>query len=95
MEKLFVRKEALAEYIVSYPVQWGFPGGSVVKNLPSSAGDICLILGSARSSEEGHGSPLHYSCLENPMGGGAWEAVQSMEVAKIRTRLSDFTFPFI
>ena len=46
----------------------------MVKNLPASAGDICLIPGSARSPEEGHGNPLHYSCLENPMARGAWRA---------------------
>ena len=56
---------------------------------------LVLQLTSCILPGEGNGSPLHYSCLENPMGGGAWEAVQSMEVAKIRTRLSDFTFPFI
>ena len=42
---------------------------------------------------EGNGTPLQYSCLENPMDGGAWRAaVQG--VAKSRTRLSDFTFTF-
>ena len=46
----------------------------MVKNLPASAGDICLIPGSARSPEEEHGNPLHYSCLENPMDRGAWWA---------------------
>ena len=42
---------------------------------------------------EGSGTPLQYSCLENPMGGGAWEAVVH-GVTKIRTRLGDFTFKF-
>ena len=40
---------------------------------------------------EGNGNPLQYSCLENPMDGGAWEAIDH-GVAKSRTRLSDFTF---
>ena len=40
---------------------------------------------------EGNGTPLQYSCLENPMDGGAWWAVVH-GVAKSRTRLSDFTF---
>ena len=40
---------------------------------------------------EGNGNPLQYSCLENPMGGGAWGAA-GHGVAKSRTRLSDFTF---
>ena len=42
---------------------------------------------------EGNGNPLQYSCLENPMGGGAWWAVVH-GVAKSRTRLRDFTFTF-
>ena len=42
---------------------------------------------------EGNGTPLQYSCLENPMGGGAWQdAVHG--VVKSWTRLSDFTFAF-
>ena len=47
---------------------------------------LCLI-------REGNGTPLQYSCLENPMGGGAWWAAVH-GVAKSRTRLSDFTFTF-
>ena len=43
------------------------------------------------SHREGNGNPLQYSCLENPMDGGAWWAVVH-GVAKSRTRLSDFTF---
>ena len=42
---------------------------------------------------EGDGTPLQYSCLENPMDGGAWWAAVH-GVAKSRTRLSDFTFAF-
>ena len=42
---------------------------------------------------EGNGTPLPYSCLENPMGGGAWQAAVH-GVTKSRTRLSDFTFTF-
>ena len=42
---------------------------------------------------EGNGTPLHYSCLENPMGGGAWWAAVH-GVARSRTRLSDFTLTF-
>ena len=45
------------------------------------------------SSGEGNSTPLQYSCLENPMDRGAWEAaVQG--VANSRTRLSEFTFTF-
>ena len=39
----------------------------IVKNLPANAGDMGLIPGSERSSGEGNGNPLQYSCLENPM----------------------------
>ena len=42
---------------------------------------------------KGNGNPLQYSCLENPMDGGAWRAV-ACGVAKSRTRPSDFTFTF-
>ena len=42
---------------------------------------------------EGSGTPLQYSCLENPMDGGAWQAAVH-GVAKSRARLSDFTFTF-
>ena len=42
---------------------------------------------------EGNGTPLQYSCLENPMDGGAWQAPVH-EVAKSQARLSDFTFTF-
>ena len=55
----------------------GFPDGSVVKNPPASAADVCSILGSEDSHREGNGSPLQYSCLENPMDRGVWQAIQS------------------
>ena len=42
---------------------------------------------------KGNGTPLQYSCLENPMDGGAWRATVH-GVEKSRTRLSDFTFTF-
>ena len=48
--------------------------GSVVKNLPASAGDAGSILGSGRSPGEGNGNPLQYSCLGNPVDRGAWQA---------------------
>ena len=52
----------------------GFPGSSVVKNLPANAGDESSISGSGRSPGERNGNPVQYSCLENPMDGGAWQA---------------------
>ena len=66
----------------------GFPGGSVVKNLPSSAGDEGLIPGSGGSPREGNGKLLQYTCLGNPMEKGAWQATVH-EVTKSRTQLSD------
>ena len=65
----------------------GFPGGSVVKNPPPSAGDVGSILGLGRSPGEGNGNPFQYSCLGNPKDRGAWQAtVQG--VTKSQTRLS-------
>ena len=52
----------------------GFPGGSVVKNLPANAGDAGLIPSSGSSPEGGNGSPLQYSCLKNHMDRGSWQA---------------------
>ena len=62
----------------------------VVKNLPANAGDIRdvgSIPGSERRPGEGNGNPLQYSCLENPMDRGAWQATV-LEVAKSQTWLS-------
>ena len=53
----------------------GFPGGSVVKNLPASAGDagdVDLIPGSEKSPGGGNGHPLQYSCPENYTDRGVW-----------------------
>ena len=47
----------------------------VVKNPPAKAGDtrdVCSICGSGGPPGEGHGNPLQYSCLKNPMDRGAW-----------------------
>ena len=46
----------------------------MVKNPPANAGVTSSIPGSGRSPGEGNGNPLQYSCLENPMGRGAWWA---------------------
>ena len=45
----------------------GFPGGTVVKNLPANAADTDVIPGLGRSPGEQNSDPLHYSCLGNPM----------------------------
>jgi len=66
------------------PVFWG-PGGSqvtlVVKNPPANAGnvrDVGSIHGSGGSPGGGHGNPLQYSCLENPMDKGTWRVLLSI-----------------
>ena len=61
-----------------------------VKASAYKAGDPGLIPGLGRFSGEGNGNPLQYSCLENPMDGGAWQATVH-GVAKRRTWLSKFT----
>ena len=59
----------------------GFLDGSVVKNPQVNAGDMGLVPGSRRSSGEGTGNQLQYSCLENPMDRGAsW----TMELQRVR-----------
>ena len=60
---------------------------------PANAGDMGSIPASERSPGEGNGNPLQYSCLENPIEGGAWWAAVH-GVAKSQTRLSEFTFTF-
>ena len=61
----------------------------------SQAGQASGIIknGEVHIHGEGNGTPLQYSCLENPMDGGAWKATVH-GVAKSWTRLSDFTFTF-
>ena len=62
----------------------GFLGGSEVKASACNSGDLGSIPGLGRSSGEVNGNPLQYSCLENPMDGGAWWAIVH-GVAKSRT----------
>ena len=54
----------------------------------------CIWASLVAQIREGNGTPLQYSCLENPMDGGAWWAKSDHGVAKSQTRLSDFTFTF-
>ena len=56
----------------------------MIKNPPAK--DLGLILGLGRSSGGGNGNPFHYSCLENPMGRGAWRT-RVHRVATSRTQL--------
>ena len=61
-------------YYIVNPI-WGLPRYLVVKNLPANggdAGDLGSICGLGRSPGVGHGNPLQYSCLRNPMDRGVW-----------------------
>ena len=74
---------------IMYHFFLGFPGGSDSKESACSAGDPARsIPGLGRSPVEGNGSPLQYSCLENPMDRGAWQAMVH-GVIKCQTLLSD------
>ena len=77
-------------HILSYCIfsQLGFPSGSNGKEPSCNVRDPCSIPGSGRSSGEGNGNPLQYSCLQNPMDRGAWWAIVH-EMAKSQTRLSN------
>ena len=69
----------------------GFPGGSVIKNLPVNAGNIgdpALIPGSGRFPGERNGNPPQYSCLGIPTKRGAWQAI-AMGWNKSRTQFSN------
>ena len=59
----------------------------VVKDSPASVGDVRdtgFIPGSGRSPGGRHGNPLQYSCLENPVDRGAWRAMLSIELHRVR-----------
>ena len=73
--------------ISSYWCVGEFPGGSEDEASACHAGDQGSIPGLGRSSGEGNGNPLQYSCLENPMDRGAWPATVH-GVAKSWKRLS-------
>ena len=64
----------------------GFPASQMAKQSTCSAEDLGSIPASGRSPGEGKGNPLQYSCLENPMEGGAWWATVH-GVTKSRTQL--------
>ena len=60
--------------LLFFTVNLGFPGGSEDKASACNVGDLGLIPGLGRSPREGNGIPLQYSCLENTMDRGAWQA---------------------
>ena len=64
---------------------WGIPGGIMVKNQPANAGDardVVLIPGLERSPGVGNGNPFQYSCLENFIDWGVWQAI-AMELQRV------------
>ena len=63
-----------ANFLYCYWATLGFPGCSEDKVSACNAGDQGSIPGLGRSPGEGNGNPLQYSCLENPMDRGAWQA---------------------
>ena len=76
---------------------WGFPGGTVAKNLPADAGDArdeTSIPGSGRSPGAGNGNPLRYFHLGNLMDRGAWQATVHA-VTKAQHSRKYFMFIFI
>ena len=68
--------------------RWDFPGGSDSEESARNAGDPGLIPKSGRSPREGNDNLLQYSCLENPMDRGAWQA-PIHGITKSQTWLSD------
>ena len=69
--------ESMEKVRAKYPSSGVSQAAVLVKNLPANAGDarhVGSILGSGRSPGGGHGNPLQYSCLKNPMDRGAWQA---------------------
>ena len=75
----------------------GFPGGSVGNESACNAEDTGAegsVPGSGRSPGEEHGNPLQFSCLENPVDRGAWQATVP-GVTKSQTRLSAHIHPHI
>ena len=75
---LFPLPRSLSNYyleeiiFISVHVMMDFPDGSESKASVCNAGDLGLTPGLGRSPEEENGTPLQYSCLGNPMDGGAW-----------------------
>ena len=84
-----IKKKEGKEIIITLRKKEGFPGDSDDKESACSAGDLGSIPGSGRSPGGGHGNPLQYSCLENPMDrGDSWATVHG--VTKSQTQLCDF-----
>ena len=92
LKAILMWKQCILKLYFRYYIRnlWGYSGSSVVKNPPASAGDMDPIPGLGRSSGEGNGNPVQYSCLENSMDeelGG----LQSMGSQKSQRWLSELT----
>ena len=72
MRKHFTEERCDLNLVLKDELSLNKLGGSDSKVSAYNVGDLGLIPGSGRSSGEGNGNPLQYSCLENPMDGGAW-----------------------
>ena len=87
LKNIFIACNDLSESRSHKIIDRGFPGGSVVKDPPTNAGEADSIPGLGRCPGEGNGNPLQYSCLENPMDRGAWRATDwwatAWRVAKV------------
>ena len=81
----------------TFPIhrQQGFPGGSDGKESACNAGDLASIPESRRSSGEGNGNPLQYSCLENPMDRWSWLATVDEFAKNWRTNWGTNIFPLL
>ena len=85
---IFLQKTIILTRLIIYKYICGLPGGSVAKESTCKAPDPSLNPRWGKSPGEGHGNPLLYSCLENPMDRGAWWATDH-GVTKSWTRFSD------
>ena len=74
------KKKNIYIYTHTHIVPGGFPDGSDGKESAYNVGGLGLIPGAGRSPGEGHGNPLQYSCLENPIDRGAWQSMGSQRV---------------
>ena len=91
---------SLLSWVLSYLIMWYlyeviqyFPHSSVGKESACKAGDPGSIPGSGRSPGEGNGSPLQYSCLENPMDRGAWQDTTVHGVTRVGHNFSTKPLP--
>ena len=76
-----------SKHLIPRSYDWGFPGGSVIKNPPANAGDTGLIPGLGRFPRGGNGNPFQYSYLNNPMNRGNLWGLQSTGSQRVRHKL--------